>query len=248
MLKHKTDTESTAATSTAGSSRVQRAGELGSTLFPPYCMLCKSEKSIKVKGKKQYPKVLREINAEMSIRETARLHNDEKLLTAIMPETLSLHSAEFKIHDKCCKDYTQICPPKRKRERVEESLLETFDASDDDDDVGGHGCEGGEEQQADEGCNIENVAEVEQVATNTIVLDDSEGSIAQMIDEYEENSMNIEEQSTVDDEDDDSDCSTEKDSDSDLDFVLTQHPKEHIDQGDAASYSKGDANKLFEYV
>ena len=30
----------------------------------------------------------------------------------------------------------------------------------------------------------------------------------------------------------------------DPDFVLTQHPKEHSDQGNAASYSKGDANKL----
>ena len=68
VLKRKTDTESATATSTAGSSRVQRTGEHGSTLFPPYCMPCKPEKSIKVKGKKQYPKVLREINAEMSIR------------------------------------------------------------------------------------------------------------------------------------------------------------------------------------
>ena len=91
-------------------------------------------------------------------------------------------------------------------------LLETFDASDDGDDVGGKGC-GGEKQLADEGFNTENVAEVEQVATDTILFDDSEESIAQMIDEYAENSMNIEEQSTVDDEDDDSDCSTEKDSD-----------------------------------
>ena len=53
MLKRKIDTESAVATSTAGSSRVQRTGELGSTVFPSYCMLCKSEKSIKVKGKKQ---------------------------------------------------------------------------------------------------------------------------------------------------------------------------------------------------
>ena len=34
----------------------------------------------------------------------------------------------------------------------------------------------------------------------------------------------------------------------DPDFVLTQHPKERSHQGDAASYSKGDANKLFEYA
>ena len=114
------------------SQRLHRSGEHSKILFPAHCMICKSANGLKVKGKtrKEQPKVLRELNAEYSIREAAKLKNDQAMLTAIMPETLSLRCAEFKVHEKCYKSYTLICSKQRGRNQQSSSEC-TTDASDD---------------------------------------------------------------------------------------------------------------------
>ena len=56
--------------------RSMRTGELGKTLFPDYCMVCKSNRPVVVKGKKHYHRCLITDNAYHSIRGTAGLHND----------------------------------------------------------------------------------------------------------------------------------------------------------------------------
>ena len=48
------------------------------------------------------------------IKEAAKLSNDETMLMAIHGYK-SLRAAEFRIHAKCYKDYTRICPPKKIR-------------------------------------------------------------------------------------------------------------------------------------
>ena len=65
-------------------------------------MLCKSDKPIKVQGKKQVPKLLDLPNADAAIREAALIQNDQALLAAIQG-TSSLRSAEFRVHEKCRK-------------------------------------------------------------------------------------------------------------------------------------------------
>ena len=110
-----TSSADTDKSSTSSSTRPHRTGDVGRVLFPEYCMICKSANPIKVKGKKQFPEVLRELRAEISIREAAKLQNDTEMLTAIMPESLSLRCAEFKVHNKCRKNYTRNCPSSTKR-------------------------------------------------------------------------------------------------------------------------------------
>ena len=128
VLKRKNENESTTATST-----VRRTGELGKILFPKYCMLCMSDKPIKVQGKKQVPKLLDLPNAEAAIREAALIQNDQALLAAIQG-TSSLRSAEFRVHEKCRKTYTRTCPSTTKRTLFEDSLMKTADEGDDGDD------------------------------------------------------------------------------------------------------------------
>ena len=98
--------------SSPGPSRIQRTGDLGKILFPKYCMICKKH-IIAVNREKQYPKLIELEKAELQIRQAAQLHNDEILLAAIKG-TSSLRAAEFRIHTKCHKDYTRICPIKTK--------------------------------------------------------------------------------------------------------------------------------------
>ena len=56
--------------------RSMRTGELGKTLFPDYCMVCKSNRPVVVKGKRHYHRCLITDNADHSIREAAGLYND----------------------------------------------------------------------------------------------------------------------------------------------------------------------------
>ena len=125
------DEDDTSGASSSKVQRLRRTGEHTKILFPAHCMICKSANPIKVKGqtKKQKPKVLREINAERTIRDAAKLKDDKPMLTAIMPETLSLRCAEFKVHEKCYRAYTLICS-KARGSKDEPSSESTADASD----------------------------------------------------------------------------------------------------------------------
>ena len=125
--------------------------------------------------KKQIPNVLRELTVEAAIRKAAKLHQDKELLVAVMPETFSLRSTEFLVQDKCYNVYTKIFPANRKRARVKESLVETFDASNDGDKGVGSGRE---EQEPDDRYNKKNTAEVQRDAdTDTVVPEKKENAV-----------------------------------------------------------------------
>ena len=79
--------------------RQRRSGEFTGTIFPAYCMKCKSSKALTVKGKKQLPKNLTLTSACEQVKRAARLHNDNELLHIIAEEDLI--AKEFKMHEKC---------------------------------------------------------------------------------------------------------------------------------------------------
>ena len=53
------------------SSRPPRTGDLGSNLFPDYCMICKKDTAIYVNNIKQFPRAIVTDSADRSIREPA---------------------------------------------------------------------------------------------------------------------------------------------------------------------------------
>ena len=85
----------------------RRSGEFTGTIFPAYCMKCKSSRTLTVKGKKQLPKNLTLTSACEQVKRAARLHNDNELLHIIPEEDLI--AKEFKMHKKCYREYTCIC-------------------------------------------------------------------------------------------------------------------------------------------
>ena len=70
-------------------------------------MKCKSSKALTVKGEKQLPKSLTLTSACEQVKSAARLHNDKEFLHIIAEEDLI--AKEFKMHKKCCREYTRIC-------------------------------------------------------------------------------------------------------------------------------------------
>ena len=100
------------------SSRVKRTGDLGKTLFLDYCMICRKSRPIYVKKKKQFPRLLELEKAEKSIEDAADIRQDDIMLAAIR-SVYSLRAAEFRVHEKCQKDYTRVCPTKTKRSKVD---------------------------------------------------------------------------------------------------------------------------------
>ena len=226
--KRKNETGESSASSS--SSRLQRTGDVGGVLFPKYCMICKSDKVIKVKGKKrQVPKVLRELKAEASIREAAKLHQDNAMIAAIMPETLSLRSAEFKVHDKCRQDYTRICPPKTKRARMDKAPMDSPEELVIGGATGADVGSGGRLLRVRRDC-----PEVEQV-------------------DKENSGMDIEEiattgNSSVEGIDVDAENGSNDDDDKDDDFVPPSYPQSRNEEEDMDSYTAGDSERLFDYV
>lgn len=107
--------------------RQRRSGQLPATLFPDICMKCKSSKPITVKGKKYFPKNILTISACDSIKRAAKLHNDEDLLVLVADEDLI--AREFKMHEKCYRDYTRICT--KQNTNVESNCTSTNDENDD---------------------------------------------------------------------------------------------------------------------
>ena len=63
------------------------------------------------------------LKAEEAIKEASKIRNDQVLLAAI-EGTLSLRAAEYKVHDKCQKDYTRVCPAKTKRNKDSDGVTD----------------------------------------------------------------------------------------------------------------------------
>ena len=89
------------------SKRPRRSGGFSGTLFPDICMICGSEGAKKVKGQKQNIKVIQTISACENIQLAASFKKDNNMLLAVTGKDLI--AKEFKIHDKCYKDYTRVC-------------------------------------------------------------------------------------------------------------------------------------------
>ena len=87
--------------------RQRRSGQFACNLYPDICMKCKSSNPITIKGKKQYPKNITTISACESIKRAAVLQDDEELILLVANEDLI--AREFKMHEKCYRDYTRIC-------------------------------------------------------------------------------------------------------------------------------------------
>eukprot|EP00112_Aurelia_sp_Birch-Aquarium-sp1_P008666 Seg1960.8 transcript_id=Seg1960.8/GoldUCD/mRNA.D3Y31 product="GTPase-activating protein and VPS9 domain-containing protein 1" protein_id=Seg1960.8/GoldUCD/D3Y31 len=87
--------------------RQRRSGQFGSVLFPKICMKCKSSNYITVKGKKQQPKNLTTLSACEQVKKAATLQHDEVMLLIVANEDLI--AREFKMHERCYRDYTRIC-------------------------------------------------------------------------------------------------------------------------------------------
>ena len=85
--------------------RLKRSSNKGTSLFPPMCMICKS-KTMKVSGKKQFPKKLLTFDAAEQIKRAAEKRHDDKLLVEIAGQDLI--AREFQKHEKCYRDYTRI--------------------------------------------------------------------------------------------------------------------------------------------
>eukprot|EP00794_Sanderia_malayensis_P004459 gene4459-5052_t len=82
--------------------RQRRSAQFSSVLFPNHCMKCKSSNNVTVKGKKQQPKNLTTLSACEQVKKAAALHHDEEILLIVTNE-------DFKMHEKCYRDYTRVC-------------------------------------------------------------------------------------------------------------------------------------------
>ena len=102
--------------------RAKRTGDLKQTNLPNHCQFCKKsgKKCIKGSSKKQPVRKIELISAEENIREAAELKDDESMLV-LTRSIESLRAAEFKMHEKCFKDYTRIVHPKRPRTKATEA-------------------------------------------------------------------------------------------------------------------------------
>ena len=102
--------------------RIKRSGENKSQLFPKHCMVCKKV-TITFNRRKQHARFIELENAELAIRKAAEKKKDNFMLTAIQGVE-SLRAAEFRIHERCQKNYTNVNSPKKKRIRSEVNLEE----------------------------------------------------------------------------------------------------------------------------
>ena len=102
--------------------RIKRSGENKTLLFPKHCMVCKKV-TISFNRRKQHARFVELENAELAIRKAAERKKDNFMLTAIQGVE-SLRAAEFRIHEKCQKNYTKVNSPKKKRIRSEVNLEE----------------------------------------------------------------------------------------------------------------------------
>ena len=66
------------------------------TLFLNMCMKCKSSRHLKVKGKKQFIRVLQTFSACKTVKLAAAIHSDDEMLRQVTGEDLI--AKEFKMH------------------------------------------------------------------------------------------------------------------------------------------------------
>ena len=90
-------------------------------------MKCKLSKPITVKGKKYFPKNIVTISACDSVKRAAILHHDEELILLVADEDLI--AREFKMHEKCYRDYTRICS--KQNTNSASNFTSSYDENDD---------------------------------------------------------------------------------------------------------------------
>ena len=87
--------------------RKQRSKKASNILLPNICMICKSSRPIKVKGKKQPLKLIQTFSSCRTLQQAAALREDNNMLAEI--SGIDLIAKECKIHTKCYNKYTIIC-------------------------------------------------------------------------------------------------------------------------------------------
>ena len=70
-------------------------------------MKCKSSRPLKVKGKKQFIRVLLTFSACKTVKFASAIHSDDEMLHQVTDEDLI--AKEFKMHLNCYKEYTRVC-------------------------------------------------------------------------------------------------------------------------------------------
>jgi hypothetical protein len=71
--------------------------------FPNHCMICKKT-AIKVKGKRQVLAKIVTKSAESTLKQAAKLRNDQEMLTAV--QDVDLIAKDFQRHDYCYREST----------------------------------------------------------------------------------------------------------------------------------------------
>ena len=82
--------------------RKNRVTGIPGTLFPNVCMKCKSSRPLKVKGKKQFIRVLQTFSACKTVKLAAAIHSDGEMLCQVTVEDLI--AKKFKMHSNCYKE------------------------------------------------------------------------------------------------------------------------------------------------
>ena len=106
IAKRKSEGEGTSISNNA--KRVRRSGEGAKHLFPKHCMICKHSGTIKVKYRKQFPRLLTLLSSADAIVRFANIKEDADMLKIVCDGKLL--EREFMVHDKCYREYT--CLPK----------------------------------------------------------------------------------------------------------------------------------------
>ena len=79
--------------------RVRRSGKVAKQLFPKHCMICKYNGAIKVKYKKQFPRLLTLQTSADAIVRFANIKEDKDMLNIVCDGKLL--EREFMVHGKC---------------------------------------------------------------------------------------------------------------------------------------------------
>ena len=84
--------------------------------FPDHCMICKKT-AIKVKGKRQVLTKIVTKSAEITLKQAAKLRNDEEMLIAV--QDVDLIAKDFQRHEYCYREYTRLVWDKGQNENIE---------------------------------------------------------------------------------------------------------------------------------
>ena len=88
-------------TNVENAKRLRRSGD-ANQIFGDNCMICDSDKSIKVNGKKQFPHIIQD---EIGLLNAAKRKDDQKML--IKTSGGNLFMRRFKVHRKCHTEYNR---------------------------------------------------------------------------------------------------------------------------------------------